>query len=149
MKSFEVLSLCIGHDSEVMADVLNYKAITLRRWKQDPLQSGSQNPLDVLEGLINTALELGRQKSEALAPINYLVRRFTPSALPCFDTSIHSAFADLMLELSHLTTEYSAAIRDGKVVPEERRRLQRESAHLRERLDEFDRVLQVSEKVEG
>lgn len=148
MRSFEALGLCLGRDAELMADVLGYKAITLRRWKQDPLQSGSHNPLDTLETLMRTAVELGRPRSEALAPLDYLVRRFSPTTPQVDVPSIHSAFADLQLELSHLTTEYSAAIRDGRVVPEERRRLQREAAHLRERLDEFDRVLVAAESGE-
>lgn len=149
MKSFEAMSLCIGRDAELMADVLGRKPITIRRWKQDPMQSGARNPVDSLEMLMQTALDLGRDRSEAFAPLDYLVGRFDSRDRPQVSSSLHSAFADMALEFSHLTMEYSAAIRDGKVTPDERRRLQREAAHIRERLDDLDRVLNTVERGEG
>lgn len=142
------MALCIGRDADLMADVLGNAAITLRRWKQDPLQSGARNPIDVLEILIQTSLDSGRDKSEALAPLDYLVRRFAKESAPSSDISIHAALADVTLEEAHLTSEYSIAIRDGHISPDERRKLQREVGHLHERLENMINVLQSLERTE-
>jgi hypothetical protein len=140
MRSYEAIGLCIGRDADLMADVLGRKAITLRRWKQDPLQSGATNPVDSLEKLMQTALDVGRPRSEALAPLAYLERLFSGPRVET-NASVHSSFADLQRETSHLTAEYSAAVRDGFISPDEARRMRRQVAHLEDSIEELKLVL--------
>lgn len=142
MESFEALGLCIGRDSEQIAQALGVATITVQKWKQDPLASGSRNPVDIIKIAVNKAIAMGRRPAEALAPVTHLVDYFKDAAESA-DLSVQRSHADLMQEFSHLISEHAVAIRDGQVSPDERRRLEREIVHVREMLDEYEAAIKV------
>lgn len=140
VKSFESMKLCVGQAADVIANVLGYKGPGIvYKWTQDPLQSGTRNPADVLEAIIQVSIDLGRSREEALSPLRYLQSRFSEDnsvTAPLLET-----YAELIQEFSHLMREFSAATADGRISPDERRRLFREVTHIRQALDDLERVL--------
>jgi hypothetical protein len=141
MESFDAMGLCIGRDADDIARALKLEAITLRKWKQDPVDgSGSRNPLDVIRILISSALNLDRDPKEALAPLFYLQECFRDQ-LKEHPEDVHEAYSDTMHEFSRLVSEHTAALRDGKVSPAELRRMDRIIFSLRTKLDEYESAL--------
>lgn len=139
MESYQAMANCIGKDAEVVADVLGYKPITVRRWKQNPADSGSRNPLDVIRDTIQTAFDAGRLKADALAPLSYLESCF--EGIRSSGAGLHESYANFIQEFGHYAKEYADAIRDRKITPDERRRLSREIAHMTSELKDMERIL--------
>lgn len=75
MKSFEALNLVIGRDTVEHAKALKLKPGTVGKWKESPEASGSPNPLDRVETMTLTAIELQRGDA-AFEALRYLARRF-------------------------------------------------------------------------
>lgn len=143
MESFDAVQLCVGRDAEDIGRALKLEPITLRRWKQDPVDgSGSRNPLDVLRIMIQSALNLGRDPKEALAPIYYLQECFKAELEGCPE-DVHEAYSDTMHEFSRLVAEHAAAFRDGEVSPAEFRRTDRVIFSIHGKLDEYKSALKV------
>ena len=141
MESFDAMGLCIGRDADDIARALKLEGITLRKWKQDPVDgSGSRNPLDVIRIAITAALNLGRDPKEALAPIIYLQECFREQ-MEQPPSDIQEAYSDAMHEFSRLVSEHTAALRDGKVSPAELRRMDRVIFSIRSKLDEYEHAL--------
>lgn len=139
MESYEAIALCVGRNSEEHAKALELQATTVRKWKEDPIDgSGSRNPLDSVRVMIRTALKLGRETADAMAPIRYLQICFV-DVLPV--ANVHEAYSDLLQEIAHLTQEHTAAIRDGRISMDERRRIQREVQHVAQLLQEYDQTI--------
>lgn len=146
MNSFDAMGLCIGRDADDIARALELTGITLRKWKQDPVDgSGSRNPLDVIRITIQAALNLGRDAKDALAPIFYLQETFRDE-LQQHPDDLHEAYSDAMHEFSRLISEHTSALKDGQVSPSELRRIDRALYAVRFRLDEYRRALEAQVK---
>lgn len=143
MESFDAMGLCIGRDAEDIGRALKYEPITLRRWKQDPVDgSGSRNPLDLIRIMVQSAINLGRDPKEALAPIYYLQECFR-GELDGHPEDLQEAYSDAMHEFSRFVAEHTVALRDGKLSPAERRRVDRVLFNIRGKLDEYESALQA------
>lgn len=142
MESWEAIGLCVGRDAESIAQALGVATITVQKYKQDPFASGSRNPVDTLKIMVRTALSLSRRPAEALAPIRHLTDYFK-DATEINDLNVHRAHADLISEMAHLIQEHTRAVRDGVISPDERRRIEREIAHVREMLGEYEAAVQA------
>lgn len=141
MESFDAMGMCIGRDADDIGRALELGGITLRKWKSDPIDgSGSRNPLDLIRITIQTAINLGRDPKEALAPLRYLQACFKDQ-LEQSPEDLLEAYSDAMHEFSRLVAEHTAALRDGLISPSERRRMERVVFSLRNRLDEYERAL--------
>ena len=141
MESFDAIGLCVGRDADDIGRALKLEAVTLRRWKQDPVDgSGSRNPLDVIRIMVQSSLNLGRSPQEALAPIVYLQEFFKEQMEQC-PGDLHEIYSDTMHEFSRLVAEHAAALRDGKVSPAELRRMERVIFSIRGKLDEYENAL--------
>lgn len=135
MESFEALALVIGRDTRDIARAVGREPITLNKWKADPIDgSGARNPLDHLREMIQAALNLGRDPKDALAPLRYLEECFSPHAQ---NVDLNEAHQDLFNEFSQLLSEHTSALRDGKISPMERRRIEKEAIHVKRQLEEY------------
>jgi hypothetical protein len=76
--SNEALKRCIGPYTEMVARVLRLSRNLVYRW-QEPRGgtfSGKRNPIDVIHKIIDTAIQAGRPRADALAPVHFLARKF-------------------------------------------------------------------------
>jgi hypothetical protein len=76
--SHEALKKCIGPYTEMVARGIRLSSNLVYRW-QEPRGgtfSGKRNPLDVIHKIINTAIQAGRPRADALAPVHFLAREF-------------------------------------------------------------------------
>lgn len=144
MESFDAVGLCVGRDADDIARALRLEGITLRKWKQDPVDgSGSRNPLDVIRIMIESALNLGRDPKEALAPLNYLQSCFQVE-LEQHPDDVQDAYSDAMHEFSRLVAEHTSALRDGRISPAELRRVDRVIYSVRCKLEEYESALKAN-----
>lgn len=143
MDSYAALSTCIGRESEAVAKVTGKSVDLVRKWKEDPIDgSGVRNPLDVVKDIMITSLRSGRPVQDVYA----VVRFFEGVLAPYVEaTTVQDAHSDLMTEVSHLYREHAAAVRDGRISNDERKRLHRESHHVRTALDDYDRAIDEAE----
>lgn len=145
MESFEALSTCIGRESGPVAKATGKGVDLVRKWKEDPIDgSGIRNPLDAIKDIMVASLHSGRAVQDVSAVIRYLEEVLAPYSEI---SSVHDAHSDLMTEVSHLFQEHAAAVRDGRISADERRRLYRESQHVRVALEDYDRAISESEVV--
>lgn len=141
MESFDAVGLCVGRDADDIARALGMTGITVRKWKEDPVDgSGSRNPVDLVRIMMHSAINLGRPTKEALAPLIYLQELFHEQMIQ-HPEDIHEAYSETMHEFSRLVAEHTAALRDGKIVPAEHRRMDRVIFSLRQKLDEYEAAL--------
>lgn len=139
MESFEALSTCIGRESDPVAKVTGKSVDLVRKWKEDPIDgSGIKNPLDMIRDIMVTSLRAGRTVQDVSAVNRYLEEVLAPYSET---SSVQDAHSDLMTEVSHLFQEHAAAVRDGRISADERRRLHRESHHVRTALEDYDRAI--------
>jgi hypothetical protein len=138
------MGLCIGRDSDEIARALGVQPITVRKWKQDPIDgSGSRNAVDVLRITIQTALNLGRSRADALAPLRCLQEYFRDE-LEQHPDDLHEAYSETMHEFSRLVAEHNAALKDKRVSPLEHRRMDRIVYAIRSKLDEYEAALNAT-----
>lgn len=142
METYAALAACIGRESELIAKAVGKDVSLIRKWKEDPVDgSGTRNPLDTIITVMDTSLRNGRPVADVMAIIRCLEERLAPYII---SSSVQDAHSDVMTESARLLAEHAAAIRDGLISPDERRRLQRASQHVRAALDDYDRAVEVS-----
>ena len=98
----------------------------------DFTDSGTLNPLDRIETIIETALTLGTPQKKALGPLNYLAGRFNVVAIPLphFTPGLGSLTHELVRTISEfgdLVKASSDAMMDGTVTNAEAAHIDRES----------------------
>jgi hypothetical protein len=138
MESYEALSTAINRNTVKHAKALGLATSTVNKWQEpstDFNDSGSYNPLDRIETIIKTSLEMGTPADAATIPVQYLAQRFnlfvtplppTNPGLPNIIEQIHKTtrgFAEL-IKVS------SDAIEDGRFPPETRLCIEKEGIHL-------------------
>lgn len=79
MQSYEALQRAIAGKTIEHAKRQRKSTSLINKWQEpatDFTDSGTTNPIDRVETTIETALSLGIQREDALAPIDYLEHRF-------------------------------------------------------------------------
>jgi hypothetical protein len=146
MKSYEAMGLCVGRDRVVHAKALHKSVHLVSKWTEpavDFTDSGTFNPLDRLEVVMDTALRLGTvDHAHALAPLFYLAQRFDCAVYPlprqCGCLKDVSAQLGVMVrEFGQLMASTGEAMADGRISPDERRRIERAGVSLMEALGAF------------
>ncbi len=138
MKSYEAIQTAIAGKTVEHAKRLHKSSSLINKWQEpstDYTDSGSHNPLDRIETIIETALALGIPFEDATAPIKYLEEHFgivgvkiQPVCLAMNELSL-----DLLKsieEFGHLAQEASVAMADGKITREEYKRIDQEAWHV-------------------
>lgn len=79
MKSHEAIQRAINGKTVEHAKALGISLSSVTKWQEphlDYTDSGSYNPLDRIESIIEKSLSLGNSPERAYAPIQYLTERF-------------------------------------------------------------------------
>ena len=145
METYEALANVIGRNTTAHAKALGTSVSLVSKWKEastDFSDSGTLNPLDRIETIIQTALAMGASPDMALSPVHYLGQRFgfvpmllpkAPSNLSEISRQLHKVIA----EFSHVIQESSDALEDGRITPQERKTIEKEAQHLMSALGLF------------
>ena len=145
MKSHEAIQTAIDGKTVDHAKALHLCSSSVHKWQEpstDFTDSGSLNPLDRIETIIQTALNLGTRPEDAHAPIQYLAERFgmvsvpIPVHLTCTRTLSKQLFNTIQ-EFSDLTRVASIALEDGNIKKREAVDIDREGWELIYRVVEF------------
>lgn len=146
MKSFEAMGMAIGRDRVEHAKALHKSVHLISKWTEpstDFTDSGTFNPLDRIESIIETALKIGNVvPAHALAPLYYLAGRFNCQLIPI--PTKHPCLRDLAAQLCTTITEFGEmvyaageAMQDGVISPDERRRIEKEAMELQAAIGQF------------
>lgn len=150
MKTFEAMGMAIGRDRVEHAKALHKSVHLISKWTEpstDFTDSGTFNPLDRIETIIETALKIGNvSQPQALAPLYYLAGRFNCQLLPI--PSQHPCLQDLAAQLCTTITEFGQmvsasgeAMSDGIISPDERRRIEKEALELQAAIGLFTQMV--------
>jgi hypothetical protein len=132
MKSHEAIQKAIDGKTLEHARALHLSSSLLHKWQEpcsDWSDSGSHNPLDRIETIINTSSSLGSDTTKALAPLFYLAARFRHVAVPLPTSKVcNKVLAQELIkaieEFSILTRDSSVALEDGLVTKKEFRAIE-------------------------
>lgn len=150
MKSFEAIGMTVGRDRVEHAKALHKSVHLISKWTEpstDFTDSGTFNPLDRIETMIETALKIGNvSRPHALAPLYYLAGRFNCQLLPI--PSQHPCLQDLSTQLCKTISEFGEmvaaagdAMTDGVISPDERRRIEKEALELQSAIGLFTQMV--------
>ena len=154
MKSYEALQAAIDRNTIEHARALHKSASLVHKYQEPALDwtdSGSHNPLDRIETIIQTSLNLGTPAGKALAPIQYLAERFglviipIPKTTPCTKT-LSQELIKTISEFSELARTASIALEDGIITKRESAEISREGWELVRQVAEFVQVIGESAK---
>lgn len=151
MKSFEAMGMAIGRDRVEHAKALHKSVHLVSKWAEpstDFTDSGTFNPLDRIETIVETALKIGNvAHPHALAPLYYLAVRFNclllpiPAQHPCLqDLSARLCIA--IKEFGEMVAAAGEAMQDGVISPDERRVIEKKSLELMESIGLFTKMVQ-------
>ncbi len=122
MKSHEAIQRAIQGKTVEHAKRLGKSTVLLHKWQEpstDYSDSGMYNPLDRIEAICDTAIQLDVPREDALAPVYWLNHRFN---LVCFDmpdVSKNGVIANELLttikEFSDLVQATSRALLDQRI----------------------------------
>lgn len=137
MKSYEALQQAINGKTVETAKALGIATVTVNKWQEphtDYTDSGSYNPLDRIETIIEKSLATANCQDAAYAPIYYLAERFNLVAIPipgckCLDDLSKELHASIK-EFGHLVSVASEAMGDGRVSKREFERIEEEGQDL-------------------
>jgi len=133
MRSHEAIQQAIAGRTADHAKALHLSFSSVTKWQEpcgDWSDSGSHNPLDRIETIMNTALAF--KNPEALAPLHYLCERFGVLAVPIPKYDCTNITSDMILavkEFGEVAQEVTKAIDDNKIDREEAKRIRREGMH--------------------
>ena len=138
MNSHEAIAQAVNKNFPDVAKALHKSTSLLHKWCEpsaDWSDSGTYNPLDRLETIIETALKLRTPTSDAYAPIYYLAQRFNgifiplPKASPCAN-EVSNDLLKTIKEFGDLARVASDALRDGRISDVEAAVIEKEVWHL-------------------
>lgn len=122
MKSYEALQKAINGKTVDFAKRLGLATVTVNKWQEpasDYTDSGSYNPLDRIETIVETAVR--KKHDDSLAPIYYLTEKFNLLAIPMPEIVNHvteeltKELLATVREFSNLAQAASEAMTDGKI----------------------------------
>lgn len=128
MKSHEALQKAIAGKTVDHAKRLGKSTVLLNKWQEpatDFSDSGSYNPLDRIEAIVDYAIQLGINRKNALAPVHWLNHRFGLIAfdLPdcAKDGAVSAELISTIEEFSDLVKATSRALQNGRISRNEAR----------------------------
>lgn len=132
MESHEALKDCIGSLIAEMAKRVRLSKSTIYKWteaSENPTDSGTRNPLDVLDEIIDEAKRRGRADL-AYAPIYWLNQEHGLIAIRMPEASkqdqLNMGLITCIKEFAELASATSDALADNRVNIPERKRIIRE-----------------------
>lgn len=154
METHEALANAIGRNTTAHAKALGTSVSLVSKWKEpstDFSDSGTINPLDRIETIMQTALSLDTEPDMALSPVYYLGQRFgfIPMLLPKSPPNLAEISRQLhkvIGEFSHVIKESSDALEDGRITPQERKIIEKEAQHLMSALGLFLSQIEAAAK---
>lgn len=134
METYQAMQRAIAGRAVEHAKRLGLKTPTIYKWTEphtDFEDSGAYNPLDRIHTVCATALHLGIQRSDALAPIYWLNHEF---GLVCFDMpdvgkggAVAEELIRTIKEFSDLTQATSDALGHGRIDKQHRSQIIKEA----------------------
>lgn len=138
MKSYEAIEAAVNGKTNEHAKALRRSSSLVHKWTEpsaDYSDSGSLSPLDRIETIIQTSLNLGTHPDSAHAPIQYLEERFgrigipVPQSLPC-TKMLSQELIKTITDFADLTRAASVALEDGLIKKREAADIGREGWEL-------------------
>lgn len=135
-KSFEALEETIRRDTVEVAKALHQSLSLVSKWKEQPAtdedfqQSGTRNPLDRIETIINTVEKLDPKRAHV--PIKWLCARFgfmPPVKMPGEDVTDKALMERLLKwtkEFGETSEIISKSLEDGRISRDEIRDIEKE-----------------------
>jgi len=138
MKSHEAIQTAIAGNTIEHAKRLRLSTSIIHKWQEpsvDFTDSGSLNPLDRTESIVETSLALGIRRELALAPVQYLNERFDIIGISIRNGTVcHKELTKELLlavkEFGELAACSSKALIDNLVSKKENEAVQREGWRL-------------------
>ena len=152
MKSHEAIQAAIAGKTIEHAKRLHKSTSLVNKWMEpstDYTDSGTHNPLDRIETIIESAISLGTPIDKAFAPVHYLAQRFglivipTPPASGAAGEVSHELMRTVK-EFGDLAQQASQAMDDGRITPQEYDAIDREAWHLIQQTCSFLRVAKAA-----
>jgi len=132
MESFEALNKCIGKHTREVAKRLRVSAVLVYKYQEphnDFTDSGSINPIDKLNDIVNVAKECG-QGEDAMEPIYFLAAKhgLTCIHLPQVNTpeGVGPELLKVIKEFSDVAQATASALSDNRISPPEAKKIERE-----------------------
>lgn len=134
METFEAFKKCVGHNYAEFGKRLGLSKSTIYKYSEpsdDYTDSGTRNPLDVINICIDGALADGVCEENALAPLYCLAQRYGRIVLmlpkePVCEPALTQQLLKTIEEFSQLTREVSADLKHGCTHPHAARRIHKE-----------------------
>lgn len=138
MKSYEAIQKAIAGKTIEHAKRLHKSVPLLHKWMEpstDFNDSGTYNPLDRIETIIETSLALATNPEDAVAPIQYLAERFNHIVIPVPKSTgkmedVSRELLKAISEFGDLSKEASKSMRNGSISPTEAKRIEKEAWEL-------------------
>lgn len=145
METYEALAITINRDTVCHAKALGLSTSLVNKWQEpstDFSDSGAYNPLDRLRTVILTSKTLGQPPEVFLAPLYYFRSEFNLCIFPLPDGTpglqeITAQLYTVIKQFGDLIRESSEAISDGRITPDERRRVDKYGQNLLHHLGLF------------
>jgi len=145
LQSHEAIDVCIGKYAKEHAKALHLSLSLIHKWQEpstDFEDSGAFNPLDRLETMIHTSVELGASPAEAMAPLYYLADRFGHIAYPLHAgpataRDVSSELLETIARFGDLVRDTAEIMQDNVIKPGEYRRLKKEGQDLIRQISVF------------
>lgn len=138
MKSHEAIQTAIAGKTIEHAKRLRLSSSIIHKWQEpstDFTDSGTLNPVDRVETIIETSISLGCARDKALAPIQYLNERFGIIGITIPENSHHHK--ELSKELLQAIKEFgdlaacaAEALKNGSISKKENANIQRDGWEL-------------------
>lgn len=138
MKSHEAIQSAVAGKTIEHAKRLRLGTSVLYKWQEpstDFTDSGSLNPIDRIETIVETAISLGTCREKAIAPIQYLNERFGIIGITVPDKQVcHKELSKELLqaikEFGDLASCASKALSDGGISRKDNTDISREGWNL-------------------
>lgn len=140
MKSYEAIQRAVAGKTIEHAKKLHKSVPLLHKWMEPSIDfndSGTYNPLDRIETIIETSLSLGSHPIDAVAPIQYLAERFNHILIPIPTLNATDSNSDLSREMLKTCSEFgdlskdaAQALLDGKLTRREAARIDKDAWEL-------------------
>lgn len=150
MESYEALRRAVGGEAVQVARRLGMSSSLVHKWCEphaDYSESGTRNPLDRLEIVIEAAVKAGRSPRDAYAPVFYLADScgglFLPPVPRTIETSDYSKqLCKSVKEAGEAFAAAASALEDDDLSPNERRKILKEIYEAIAELSAFARMVE-------
>lgn len=138
MKSYEAIGKLVREKAVEFAKRMGLSSRRIYQLMEpsaDFTDSGTANPLDRLETMMEIGLALGHPREDVFSPIQYLAERFGLIVLPAPTPAIkietlQEELLKTIAEFSDLTKAASQAMTDGQITRKESKNIKKEGWEL-------------------